>query len=110
MDIALLNIRITLQKNTVVTDAIGNHKNSWTDYFACAATLGGESGNEVFQTGETLEKQEVSFTIRYCSEVKNLTTTDYRVLWDNEMYNILAIDHMNLKHKSLKIRCQKVRR
>lgn len=26
MEVALLNVRITFQKNEVVTDAIGNHK------------------------------------------------------------------------------------
>ena len=31
MDIALLNTKITIQKNAVVTDSIGNHTNVWTD-------------------------------------------------------------------------------
>ena len=31
MDIALLNVKITVQKNETVVDAIGNHKNTWTD-------------------------------------------------------------------------------
>ena len=30
MDIALLNVKITVQKNETVVDAIGNHKNTWT--------------------------------------------------------------------------------
>ena len=32
MEVTLLNVRITFQKNEVVTDAIGNHKNRRTDY------------------------------------------------------------------------------
>ena len=31
MNVALLNVRITVQKNEVVVDSIGNHKNTWTD-------------------------------------------------------------------------------
>lgn len=46
MEVALLNVRITFQKNEVVTDAIGNHKNRWTDYYSCHATVSGESGSE----------------------------------------------------------------
>lgn len=38
MDIALLNVKITVQKNETVVDAIGNHKNTWTDYHTCFAT------------------------------------------------------------------------
>lgn len=39
MDIALLNVKITVQKNETVVDAIGNHKNNWTDYHSCFATV-----------------------------------------------------------------------
>ena len=34
MEIALLNVKITFQKNSVVPDALGNRKNIWTDYYA----------------------------------------------------------------------------
>lgn len=37
MEISRLNERITVEKNTVVTDAIGNHKNTWAPYFSCYA-------------------------------------------------------------------------
>mgnify|MGYP000008132677 FL=1 len=30
MDVALLNEKITFQKNSVEVDAIGNHKNGWS--------------------------------------------------------------------------------
>ena len=32
MDIALMNVSITFQKNAVMVDTIGNHKNEWTDF------------------------------------------------------------------------------
>ena len=41
MDVALLNVKITFQKNAVEVDAIGNHKNGWTDYYTCYATVSG---------------------------------------------------------------------
>ena len=44
MEIALLNQRITFQRNAVLTDHIGNHTGSWNDDFSCYATVGGESG------------------------------------------------------------------
>ena len=42
MNVALMNEKVTFQRNTVVTDAIGNHKNSWEDFYSCHATIGGE--------------------------------------------------------------------
>ena len=35
MDIGLLNEKVTFQKNTVITDSIGNHKNGWEDFYTC---------------------------------------------------------------------------
>ncbi len=39
MDVAHLNEKITFQKNSVEVDAIGNHKNGWSDYYACCKIL-----------------------------------------------------------------------
>ena len=110
MDIGLLNLRILIQKNAVITDAIGNRKNTWTDYFTCYATIGGESGTEVHRAGETLESADLSFTVRYCSESAAVTPSGYRIVYGGELYNIIAVDHQNNKRKSLKFRCSKVRR
>lgn len=73
MDIGLLNLRIQIQKNAVISDAIGNRKNTWTDYFSCYATIGGESGTEVYRAGETLESADLTFTVRYSSETAAVT-------------------------------------
>lgn len=110
MDIALLNVSITIQKNEVIVDAIGNHKNEWTDYYSCYATVSGEGGKEDTAAGTTVDDSDISFTVRYCRTVSKINNTEFRVLFDGEIYNILAIDHMNFKKKSIKVKCQKVRR
>ena len=110
MDIGLLNTRITFQKNAVVVDAIGNHKNGWSDYFSCAATIGGESGSERQTAGQTVANARCSFTVRWCSETAAVTETGYRIKWNGELYNIASIDHQNNKRKILKFWCEKERR
>ena len=110
MDIALLNVSITVQKNTVVVDAIGNHKNEWTDFYSCHATVSGEGGKEATAAGTVVDDSDISFTVRYCRKVSEINNTEYRVLFDGEIYNILFVDHMNYKRKSIKVKCQKVRR
>ena len=42
MEIDLLNVKVTFQKNSVVSDSIGNRKNVWEDYYTCHATVSGE--------------------------------------------------------------------
>ena len=99
MDVALLNRKITVQKNTVVVDAIGNHINEWVDFYSCYATISGESPNESTSAGTVVDNTKAEFT-----------SDKYRVVYADEIYNILGIDHQNFKKKSVKLKCQKVRR
>lgn len=110
MDVALLNVRITFQKNEIITDSIGNHKNEWKDYYSCYATVSGESGSEKNVAANTFYNADIAFTVRYCKALKDADTTKLRVVFNGDLYNITFIDHMNFKNKSLKFRCQKVRR
>ena len=110
MDIAAMNVRETLQKNEVITDKYGNHKNTWTNYFSCYATISGETGQEQAIVGETLENTDMNVTVRYCKETAAVTSTKYRLVFMDEIYDILAVDHLNFKRHGLKFRCRKVRR
>ena len=111
MDIALLNTRITIQKATVTADAIGNRKNGWTDFYSCSATVSGEAsssvGSEKDAAGTTVDHSDISFTVRWCNAVSQIDSVGYRVLFNGGIYNILAVDHMNFKKKSIKFRCKK---
>ncbi len=110
MNVALMNLRITFQKNTVVTDAIGNRKNAWEDYFSCYATISSESGAETENAGQTIPQANGAFTVRYCKESATVTSDGYRIRCGDDLYNISYIDHQNNKRKSLKFWVQKVRR
>lgn len=110
METALLNVRITFQKNEVVADGIGNHKNQWADYYSCHATVSGESGSEKNVVANTFYDSDLAFTVRYCKALKDADSTKFRVVFNGELYNITFIDHMNYKNKCLKFRCRKVRR
>jgi len=110
MDIALLNTSIIFQKNETLVDDIGNHTSKWINYYSCHATISGEGGTEAFTASLIVDNSDSSFTIRYCKSAAVIDTTSYRIIFADEIYNILAIDHMNYKKKSLKFKCQKVRR
>lgn len=110
MNVALLNVRITIQKNEAVVDNIGNHKNVWNDYYSCYATVSGEGGSEKSVAGLIVDDSDISFTVRFCNKLKNIESTMYRVTFNDELYSIVSIDHMNFKKKCLKIKCLKVRR
>ena len=100
MEVSLLNVKITFQKNAVAVDGIGNHKNTWADYYSCHATISdsqGKSSAESEAAGQTVAHPDISFTVRFCRKVKAVDTTGFRILWDGGIYDILKIDHLNYK-------------
>lgn len=97
MEIALLNVRITVQKNTMTVDKIGNHKNEWTDYYSCYATVSGESPSENTDAGTVVDNSKIDFTVRYCKAVSFVDSTGCRVVYNGEIYNILALTIRILK-------------
>ena len=110
MNIVLLNQKMTFQKSETEIDEIGNHKSVWNDYYTCSATISGENGKETVVAGTTVENTDISFTVRFCSAVDNVTEDTYRIVFRGEFYNIIGIDHLSYKHKGIKFRCKKVRR
>ena len=110
MNIALMNSVITFQQNVAETDSIGNHIDAWTDYFTCHATVSGESGGESSPAGATVDNAEIDFTTRWYSILSVVEPTGFRILFGEDIFNIVSVDHMNYKRKSLKFRCEKVRR
>lgn len=112
MDISAMNVRITFQKNTVITDKIGNHANAWTDWYSCYATLSdsmGKTNTEEAVAGLIVDTSDISFTVRYCQKAMAVTTTGFRILWNGDTYNIVKIDHLNMKKHALKFKCEKMR-
>ena len=104
-----LNERITIEKSTVVTDKVGNHRNTWEDYFTCFAYASTYQAQE--EEGEvTAEQKSVVFTVRWCSETRGLTSTGYRIRFREQLYNIETVDPMNYQKKILKIHCRLERR
>ena len=110
MDIAALNVRIMFQKSSTVADAIGNRKSIWTDYYGCYASVSGEDGSESETAGVTVDNAEIAFSVRFCKAVSAVTTTGYRIIFQDELYDIVSINHLNFKKKALKFRCRKARR
>ena len=110
MEIALLNAKVTFQKNSVAADDIGNRRNVWEDYYTCHATVSGEGGQEKAAAGLTAAESDIAFTVRFCKRAAEVTADGFRILFGGEIYNIVAVDHMNYRKKALKFRCEKARR
>ena len=112
LNVSLMNEKVTFQKNVVVTDAIGNHKNDWEDFYTFHATIGGEGmakSKEKEAAGTIVENVGMTVTIRYCQKASEIGSTTHNIFRD-EIYVITNVDHMNFKKKCLKFSCRKVRK
>ena len=110
MNITAMNVKITFQKNEVVIDKIGNYTNEWQNYYSCYATVSGENGSEQAVVGETIENIQVCFTVRYCRKIADVSSTKHRIIFQNEIYDIVSVDHFSYTKKYLKFKCRKSRR
>lgn len=109
MRIADLNLRITFQKMSVVTDKYGNHTNTYRDFFSCYATASG-SGNEITEAGVTTPKETIDFTVRWYKALDAVTSDGFRITAGNKIYNILYVNSMGNHRKCLKFHCERMRK
>ena len=83
MEVAAMRSQVAFQKNTATSDKYGNHKNAWTDYYTCFATIGGEgmaSSKEEEIAGTIVDDVAMTVTARYCQKTAAITSTGYRIL------------------------------
>ena len=105
-EIARFNERITFQKNSVVIDKYNNHRNEWMDYFSCHTYASTYLQDREEAGTVTREDQTITFEVRYCSELKELDSIHFRVLFHDDVYNIQNVDMMNYQRKTIKVRCK----
>lgn len=110
MNIAALRARIIFQRNSVNVDEIGNHQNTWADYYTCWATISARTAEETQDAAQTLEQSTMNFTVRFCADVAAINSTSYRIIFDGKIYNITSVDPMGVKHKSMKFKASLARR
>ena len=108
MNVAGLNVRITIQKSITRTDRYGNHISAWADYFSCWATCvtNGRDSDEEESAGHTVEADRLGITVRWCSEIATVNSKEYRILISGRIYDITSIDEMGFRHISRKFHAE----
>ena len=69
-------------------------------YFASVKTTGGKER----QKGDTEEQQTVSFTVRFCRKLAELSSVEYRVVFREKFYNIVQVDFADYGGKMIRIK------
>lgn len=110
MNISKLNEKIIIKKSETVIDEIGNHLLNWIDYYTCFAAISKESPEESTGEGNIWDSSKIDFTIRYSSIVEKIDSTHFRVFFNDSIYEIKGIDHLNFRKKYIKLHCKRVER
>lgn len=105
MDISKLNQRIEIQKGVSKTDEVGNVRREWQNFYSCFASVKTMSGKER-QSGDTEEQHSVSFTVRFCKKLSELSAVDYRIVFQGKPYNIIQVDFADYGGKTVKIKAE----
>ena len=99
MEIGTLNQRITILEHRIFIDEIGNHITKWEETFSLWAKVTVKTASETTEAGVTKEIQKLEFLVRQSPASLNINSTNFRILFRNNIYNVIGItplyDHNN---------------
>lgn len=109
INISNMNNRITIQERTVEVIK-GIKKEVWIDYYSCWSELLDLFGQEKYAAFNVKLENSIKFKCRMCEKLKKLITNtkDYRVLWNNEAYNLIFVDSINGSKTEIILQVQRV--
>ncbi|MDT8718987.1 phage head closure protein [Clostridium sp. 19966] len=101
------NQRINIQKRNIIKDK-GVPIDTWDDYYTCWCSVNSLYGTELYKALEIQLQNIMQFTVRYTKALDNLNTKEYRVVWSNRNFNIIAVDYFSYNKEKIVIKAQEV--
>lgn len=56
-----------------------------------------------YPVGTRVELIRMVFILRWCEKLREINKKQYRILFENEVYNIICVDDVQFTHKKLKL-------
>ena len=103
--IGQLRYRITLQTySQTISAATGQQIRSWSDSETVWSDVKWNAGTEGEKDDIITQTQKVDFTIRYRPAIN---ANDYRIKFDDDIYDIESVEQIDDFRTWLKLRCKK---
>ena len=64
------------------------------------------TGGKERQKGDTDEQHSVSFAVRFCKQLSEISAVDYCIVFRGKTYNILQVDFADYDGKTVKIKAE----
>ena len=103
MEIGNLNQRITILEHRTVVDEIGNHITKWEENFSLWAKVTVKTATETTDAGVVKEVQKLEFLVRQSPASLNINSTNFRILFRNNIYNVTGITPLYNHNNYMKI-------
>lgn len=100
--------KIEIQHFTETTNNIGVHAQSWQTLFRPWAEVKGTGGREYYAAAQVNSENDVIFRIRYSRILEGKLTSELRILYKGNTYDIKHIDDYMEQHREFVIRTEQV--
>lgn len=87
-----------------VFDDVGNDITDFVDLLKCRAQINGIGGKEYYAAAQNNAENDVTFEVRYCKALKDITPQSARIVYAGHFYDIKHIDDFMQTRESLKIK------
>lgn len=104
MMIGELKHRITFQVLITENNENGFEEEMWKDYKTVWAKVSNLSGREFYQAATVHAEKTVKFMIRYINDIDE----SMRILFNQTLYDITAIDNVKYENKYIEIKALEV--
>ncbi|MBC5996374.1 head-tail adaptor protein [Romboutsia ilealis] len=89
----------------IIIQKLNEDTEEWSDYLRLRSSINKSKGSEYLSSGTVQYSQELVFNVRYCTPLKeiSLNTQQYRIVFEDVIYDIEDYDDYMLKHKNVKL-------
>ena len=94
---------VTIQKLTTQRDSDGYESEIWEDYYSNYAYINKLSGKEFWAAAETAAQKTVRFELRWHSQLDLVNSKDYRLIFNDHIFNITNVDNVQFRNETVKI-------
>lgn len=98
MNIGFLDRRIQIQQQSTTVDAYGDRTGSWSTLHTVWAALDNKSASSSVIAEQEASINRVTWRVRYSTDMAAVTT-NMRILYGSDVYNILAVTEHGRKHE-----------
>ena len=94
---------ITIEQLTSERDKDGFEQEVWKPYYSNYAYVNKLSGKEFWAAAETAAQNTVRFELRHHPQLDSVNSKDFRLIFNNHVFNITNVDNVQFKNETVKI-------